>query len=68
MSAGSGRLAHALKALRVQWDLVEEHWNDQVRLDFEKNHMLPLETRASAAIRGMEEIAEVIKKVRQDCG
>ncbi len=67
MSAGSARLEHALKAIRVQWELVQEHWNDQVRHDFEKNFMSPLESRASAAIRGMDQIAEVLKKVRQDC-
>ncbi len=67
MSAGSARLEHALKAIRMQWELVGDYWNDQNRLEFEKNFMAPLEARASAAIRGMDNIAEVIKKVRQDC-
>ena len=31
MSAHSGRLHHALKHLREQWDIAQESWDDQVR-------------------------------------
>ncbi len=68
MSAGSARLDGALKTLNLHWEETKESWNDKVRQDFEMNHMLPLESRASAASRGMDKLSEVLKKVRHDCG
>lgn len=67
MSAGAARLNFSLKTLRERWDIAKEQWSDNVSRDFEKNHLIPLEQQASSAIRGMEKIAEVLNKVRQDC-
>ncbi|MHC5539733.1 hypothetical protein ACYOEI_16060 [Singulisphaera rosea] len=67
MSAGSARLNHTLKTLRERWDIAKEKWSDQVSRDFEKNHIDPLEQQAVTAIRGMEKIAEVLGRVRQEC-
>ena len=68
MSAGSARLTGALKTLKLQWEETKDSWNDKIRQDFESTHMLPLESRASAAARGMDQLSEVLKKVRHDCG
>ncbi len=39
MSAQSGRLQHALKHLREQWDIAQDTWDDPASRDFEKNHL-----------------------------
>jgi hypothetical protein len=67
MSAGSARLKHALKTLREKWDMTREHWNDGVSRDFEKNHLIPLDSQSENALRGMDKITEVLQKVRHDC-
>jgi hypothetical protein len=67
MSAHSGRLQHALKHLREQWDIAQETWDDPVSRDFEKLHILPLEQHVKNAIIGMEEISEVLGKIRAQC-
>ena len=67
MSAQSGRLQHALKNLREKWDIATETWDDPVSRDFEKNHIIPMEQTAKHAIIGMEEIAEVIARIRAQC-
>lgn len=67
MSAGSARLNFALKTLRERWDDTKESWADQVARDFEKNHLLPLESQSNTAIKGMEKLSEVLNKLRQDC-
>ena len=36
MSAHSGRLHHALKHIREQWDIAQETWDDPVSRDFER--------------------------------
>jgi hypothetical protein len=67
MSAQSGRLQHALKHLREQWDIAQETWDDPVSREFEKLHIVPLEQHAKHAIIGMEKISEVIGKIRGQC-
>ena len=67
MSTGSARLNHALKTLRERWDETKGYWSDEVARDFEKNHLVPLESQTNNAIRGMEKLAEVLNKLRHDC-
>jgi len=67
MSAHSGRLQHALKHLREQWEIVQETWDDANARDFEKNHIIPLEQTTRNAILGMDELAEVLSKIRAQC-
>jgi hypothetical protein len=67
MSAQSGRLQHALKHLKEQWDIAQKTWDDQVSRDYEKLHIVPLEQHTKNAIVGMELISEVLGKVRAQC-
>jgi hypothetical protein len=67
MFTGSARLNHALKTLRERWDDTKGYWSDEVARDFEKNHLVSLESQTNNAIRGMEKLAEVFSKMRHDC-
>jgi hypothetical protein len=67
MSAQSGRLQHALKHLREQWDITLESWDDPASRDFEKHHLVPMEQHAKHAIIGMEKLGEVLGKIRAQC-
>jgi hypothetical protein len=67
MSASSGRLQYALKKLREQWDISQESWSDNVSREFEKHHIIPLEQITKNSINGMEQIAEVLAKVKAQC-
>ena len=66
MSAGSSRLSYCLKTLREHWQIAREKWSDRVALDFEKNHLFPMEQQATTAIRGMEKLGEIMSKIRAD--
>jgi uncharacterized protein YukE len=67
MSAHSGRMQHALKHLREQWDIAQETWDDVASREFEKVHLVPLEQNCKNAIVGMEELSEVLGKIRSQC-
>ncbi len=67
MASGAPRLERAVKNLRERWEIAREQWSDKVALDFEKNHIFPMESQAVQAARGMDKIAEVMAKVRQEC-
>jgi hypothetical protein len=67
MSAQSGRLQHGLKHLREQWDIAQDAWDDAVARDFERIHLVPLEQLSKGAIIGMEQISEVLGKIKAQC-
>jgi hypothetical protein len=60
-------MAFAVRALRDRWDEATALWDDKVAGEFEKNHLDPLERQADSAARGMDKIAEILQKVRQEC-
>jgi hypothetical protein len=67
MSAHSGRLQHALKHLREQWDIAQDTWDDPVSREFDKLNITPLEQNTKNAIVGMEKLSEVLAKIRSQC-
>jgi len=67
MSAHSGRLQHALKHLREQWDIAQDTWDDPVSREFDKLNVVPLEQHTKNAIVGMEKLSEVLGKIRSQC-
>jgi hypothetical protein len=64
---GANRLKHAMKTLLEHWEVTKETWTDQVRRDFEDHHLAPIERAVDVALNGMQEIGEVLAKVRKDC-
>jgi hypothetical protein len=67
MSSGTARLKHAMKTLNERWDSTREQWADANAIEFEKNHLVPVEQQVENALRGMEKLSEVLQKVRADC-
>lgn len=56
-----------MKTLRAKWDEVESLWRDNVRRDFEKQHMEPLERQVNSTMRAMHDLNEVIQRARREC-
>jgi hypothetical protein len=65
--AGANRLKHSLRNLLDKWEDARAVWNDEVRRDFEDRQIHPLETAINASLNGMQELAEVLSRVRADC-
>ena len=64
---GSAKLTHALKDVRMRWDDTKEQWKDSVRENFEKNHLSPMQDAAALAARGMDDLAEVMGRMKREC-
>jgi hypothetical protein len=67
-SEGATKLQYALKTLRVKWDETVDAWSDKVRHDYETNHMIPLERQVETTIRGMDELAEILSRMKREVG
>jgi hypothetical protein len=67
MSAGHARLKHAMKTLNENWEYTREWWADKNALDFEKNHLVPVQGQVEHALRGMEKLSDILQKLKADC-
>ena len=67
LSAGSAKLHFALKTLRIRWEEVQGDWKDAVRVDFEENHLKPLELLMSATLGAMGRLDQVLAKAQKEC-
>ena len=70
MSAVKGaasNLMEAMKELGVEWDRTRSAWRDIKMHEFAERYLDPLPGDLSKAKTVMEEIDELLKKVRSDC-
>ena len=68
VSGGRVKVQVALKDLLAKWDLVREHWNDDVARAFQEHRLDPLEGQVRSAITAMEKMRELIAKTKAECG
>ena len=68
ISAGSGKINLALKALRARWEETKTRWNDPVSQTFEENHWTPLEAQVLTTLRAIDRLAQELAQARQECG
>ena len=64
---GAAGLKSALKDLEVAWQRSKDGWNDQVRHQFEKNHIEPLVAQVRVTLSGISRLAEVLARLQRDC-
>lgn len=68
IAAGAGKLQHDLKTLRAQWERTGDEWDDAVRREFESRRMEPLERAAESALRALEELQVVFRRMGREVG
>jgi hypothetical protein len=70
MSAGAGwaKLNKSMKTLREKWDGSESDWRDNVRLEFGRDVIEPIELQVGATLRAIKRLEEELNHLRRDCG
>ena len=66
-SAGTGKLSFALKTLRVCWDSTQGEWSDEVRQDFEEQHLKTVEQELLSTVNATSNLAQTLTKALQEC-
>ncbi len=67
ISAGQGRLAKGLKALRADFAELRRYWNDEVAEQFARNHIDPLALTTRGSIESMGQMGQLLDKMRREC-
>jgi hypothetical protein len=67
MGGSKGRMVGLTREITVQWDEVRNYWRDAKSEEFDKRFMNELNYQVSRAITVVEQLDELLKKVRSDC-
>jgi hypothetical protein len=67
LSGNKGRLIGLTRELLLQWDETKNHWRDAKSEEFERKFMGELSAHVNRATVVLEQLEELLKKVRSDC-
>jgi hypothetical protein len=67
LSGTKNRLTALTKELAVQWDETKNHWWDAKTREFERRYIAELLVNVDRAVMAIEQLNEVLNKVRKDC-
>ncbi len=62
------RLRQSHKDLMLRWDKANAFWDDRVSREFGERFLDPLEPRIRATMEAMEEMSELLRKIKRQCG
>jgi hypothetical protein len=65
--ASASNLTRAAKDLALEWQQTQNYWRDAKSLEFEKTYLADLPHHIARATAIMNEIDEILRKVRTDC-
>jgi hypothetical protein len=67
MSGNKGRLVGLTRELSLQWAETKSHWRDAKSEEFEHRFMAELSIHVNRTVIVLEQLEELLKKVRSDC-
>jgi hypothetical protein len=68
LAVSSSQLNDALDTLKVRWHEARRLWRDAVRKDFEENFWEPLVPQVESALQAIDQMEQVLAKMRRECG
>jgi hypothetical protein len=63
----ASNLTQAMKELSLAWQQTRADWRDTKALEFDERYLEVLPQHLARACTAIEEIGQLLKKVRQDC-
>ena len=66
-SGSAANLVQSVKNLMNEWEITKSYWRDIKSQEFERHYLEPLPGHITSAITVMEEIDQLLKKIRSDC-
>ena len=67
MSGNKGRLVGLTRDISLEWAETKNYWRDVKSEEFERRFMGELSAHVNRAVLVLEQMEELLKKVRSDC-
>ena len=68
MQEGRGTLRKSVKELMMHWAETRSQWSDGNAHQFEERFLAMFNQDAKQAVSGMDAMAQVIQRIKSDCG
>lgn len=68
VAAAKANLLDAHRKLRAAWERARQHWDDDRARELAKEVIDPIEQRVAAAMKGIDHVAELMARVKRECG
>ncbi len=65
--ANRSQLYDAQKTARVKWDLVQDTWGDDAKMEFEEKVWEPMDHSVSDVLRAVDQLTSLFGQVRTEC-
>jgi len=67
MSGNKGRLVGLTRELSLQWAETKNYWRDAKSEEFDRRFMTELSAHVNRTVTVLDQLDEILKKVRSDC-
>jgi hypothetical protein len=67
LSGNKGRLLGLTREFSLEWAETRVHWKDAKSEEFDHKFMVELSANVNRSITVLEQLEELLKKVRSDC-
>ena len=67
LSGSKSRMVGLTREISVQWEQTRNYWRDAKSEEFDRRFMADLSYQVSRTITVVEQLEELLKKVRSDC-
>lgn len=66
LSGGAGKMALAMKQLRLKWEAARDTWDDATSRAFHEEHIEPLGPRVKETLEAVGRLAEVLARAARE--
>lgn len=67
LKASKSKLARATRDLTARWEQTRASWRDQKAQEFERKFIAPLPDNISSAVVIIDELDQVLNKIKRSC-
>jgi hypothetical protein len=67
LSGNKGRLVGLTRDISLEWSETKNYWRDVKSEEFDRRFMAELSAHVNRAVLVLEQMEELLKKVRSDC-
>jgi len=66
LNTGLGQLTHAFAELKDRWAETKDQWQDDVRRQFEQNHLQPIPSRLQLLVAAVQRLTETLELAEKE--
>jgi len=67
VKSSRGQLAKAVRDLHVSWRQTQNYWRDAKAREFDEKYIAPLPDAINSASSIIDELDQILTKIRRDC-